>query len=89
MAEYMELQTFIGISLIVLGVLAYLAAVDVLTSLPGNFLFFIGVIVLCWGSESNSAGQGFFWMTVASLALILGYVGYVGWKIAKGQGIDG
>lgn len=86
MSEYMELQTFIGIFLIVLGLLAYLAAVDVLTSLPGNFLFFIGVIVLCWGSKSNSAGQVFFWMAVASLAWILGYVG---WKIAKRQDIEG
>lgn len=80
-----ETQTFIGAVLIFVGFFAYLAAVDVLTSLPGNFLFFTGVIVLCWGSESHSVGQFFFWMAVASLAWIFGYVG---WKIAKRQDIE-
>lgn len=81
-----ETQAFIGAVLIFLGLLAYFAAVDVLTSLPGNFLFFVGVIVLCWGSDSNSPAQVFLWLAVASLTWIFGYVG---WKIAKKQDIEG
>lgn len=73
----MEFQTFLGCFLIGFGLLAYLAADDVITALPGNILFFVGVIVICWGSESNSPAQAFFWMAVASLVFIFGYIGVI------------
>lgn len=66
-------QITIGAVVTVLGILAYLAAVDVVTSLPGNFLFFGGVLIMTWGSE-NPAAKGFFTLALLSLIFIVACV---------------
>lgn len=75
-------QTTIGATLIIAGILAYLAAVDVFTALPGNFLFFGGVIVLAWGSE-NPVAKGFLMLAVMSLVFIVTVIGVLIYRSRK------
>ena len=69
----MELQTFIGLFVMVLGLLFYFMAFDALTALPGNILFFSGCIVACWGSQLPYV-QSLFKLAIACLIVVLGKV---------------
>lgn len=66
----METNVIVGVLLIVVGLSLYLQAEDFLSSLPGNFAFFSGVIVATWGA-SHELFKGLFYLAIASLALIV------------------
>lgn len=78
----MELQTFIWLFVMVLGLLFYFMAFDALTALPGNILFFSGCIVACWGSQLPYV-QSLFKLAIACLIVVLGYVAWIVWDIKK------
>ena len=65
--------TAAGGLLIALGLLAFFAAHDVVTAIPGNLLFFTGVLTLTWGS-SNALGVALFNLAAFSLVFVLGCV---------------
>jgi len=66
----METNVIVGGLLIIVGLSLYFLAEDYLSSLPGNFAFFGGVIVATWGA-SHELVRVFFYLAVASLIFIV------------------
>lgn len=66
----METNVIVGGLLIAVGLYLYFLAADWLTSLPGNFTFFGGVIVATWGT-TNEFFKGLFYLAIASLVFIV------------------
>lgn len=66
----METNVVVGGLLIVVGLSLYFLAEDFLSSLPGNFAFFGGVITATWGT-THEIFKGFFYLAIASLVLIV------------------
>lgn len=77
-------QVTIGAAITVFGLIAYFAAIDVITSLPGNILFFGGVLTMTWGYE-DPLPKFFFTLALLALLLILGYVAWMIYRIKSGK----
>lgn len=72
----------VGALMAIIGVVVYMAAGDFITSLPGNFLFFGGVIAMTWGSEHEVA-KAFQVMAILSLVFIVSVVGHMLYRARK------
>ena len=80
----MELQTFIGLFIMALGLMFYFMAFDAITAIPGNVLFFSGCIVACWGAQ-NEFAKSMLILASFCLLIVMAFVAWLIWGIKKNK----